>query len=69
MGLEAALESTLRGQWGGQQVEVDSSGRVIRVIGEKPSISGQDVQVTLDLELQQAAEKSPRQSYRCDCRY
>ena len=58
MGLEMALEPRLRGQWGGQQVEVDSSGRVLSVIGEKPSISGQDVQITLDLELQRAAEKA-----------
>ncbi len=56
MGLEMALEETLRGQWGGQQVEVDSSGNVLSVIGEKPSISGQDVRITLDLELQKAAE-------------
>jgi penicillin-binding protein 2 len=58
MGLEAALEPQLRGQWGGQQVEVDSSGRVLSVIGEKPSISGKDVQITLDLKLQQAAEEA-----------
>ena len=58
MGLESALESTLRGQWGGQQVEVDSSGRVLSVIGEKRSESGQDVQTTLDLELQRAAEEA-----------
>ncbi|MEL7051443.1 MAG: penicillin-binding protein 2 [Cyanobacteria bacterium J06588_5] len=56
MGLEMALERTLRGKWGGQQVEVDSSGTVLSVIGEAPSISGQDIQTTLDLELQQAAE-------------
>lgn len=58
MGLEAALEDKLRGQWGGQQVEVDSSGRVLSVIGEKPSVSGQNVQTTLDLKLQQAAEEA-----------
>ncbi len=58
MGLEMALEPTLRGQWGGQQVEVDSGGRVLSVIGEKPSISGQDVQITLDLELQRVAEEA-----------
>ena len=58
MGLEMALEPTLRGVWGGQQVEVDSSGNVLSVIGEKPSKSGQDVQITLDLELQKAAEKA-----------
>ncbi|EDX83834.1 Penicillin-binding Protein dimerisation domain family [Synechococcus sp. PCC 7335] len=58
MGLEMALESQLRGEWGGQQVEVDSSGRVLSIIGEKPSISGQDVQTTLDIELQRAAEEA-----------
>ncbi len=58
MGVEMALEPTLRGQWGGQQVEVDSSGRVLKVIGEKPSVSGQDVQLTLDMDLQQAAEQA-----------
>lgn len=58
MGLEMALESTLRGKWGGQQVEVDSSGNVLSVIGEEPSLSGQDVQISLDLGLQRAAEEA-----------
>lgn len=58
MGLEAALEDKLRGTWGGQQVEVDSSGRVLSVIGEKPPVSGQNVQTTLDLKLQKAAEEA-----------
>ena len=58
MGIELAMEETLRGQWGGEQVEVDSSGRVLSVIGEKPSVSGQDVQITLDLELQRVAEQT-----------
>lgn len=56
MGAEAAFESQLRGTWGGQQVEVDSAGRVIRILGSKPAKSGNDVQLTLDLELQRAAE-------------
>ncbi|MEM8805197.1 MAG: penicillin-binding protein 2 [Cyanobacteria bacterium P01_G01_bin.38] len=56
MGAEAAFESSLRGEWGGQQVEVDSTGRVISILGQKPSKSGQDVQITLDLDLQRSAE-------------
>lgn len=55
-GAESAFEATLRGQWGGQQVEVDSAGRIIQILGEKPSVSGRDVQLTLDSELQRAAE-------------
>ena len=58
MGAEAAFESQLQGEWGGQQVEVDSSGRVISVLGNKPAISGNDVQLTLDLELQKLAEQA-----------
>ncbi|MEM6426747.1 MAG: penicillin-binding protein 2 [Cyanobacteria bacterium P01_H01_bin.119] len=56
MGAESAFEPQLRGVWGGQQVEVDSAGRVVRILGQKPSESGQDVQLTLDLELQKVAE-------------
>jgi penicillin-binding protein 2 len=56
MGAEAAFESMLQGEWGGQQVEVDSSGRVISVLGDKPAVSGNDVQLTIDIE---AAESSP----------
>ena len=58
MGAEAAFEPQLQGEWGGQQVEVDSSGRVISVLGNKPAISGNDVQLTLDLELQKLAEQA-----------
>ncbi len=56
MGVEAAFESTLRGEWGGQQVEVDGMGRVLEVIGEKPAIAGEDVTLTLDLDIQKVAE-------------
>jgi penicillin-binding protein 2 len=56
MGAEAAFQDTLHGEWGGQQVEVDSSGRIISILGDKPPIAGQDVQLTLDLDLQKAAE-------------
>ncbi|NEQ34024.1 MAG: penicillin-binding protein 2 [Leptolyngbya sp. SIO4C5] len=56
MGAEAAFEPQLRGVWGGQQVEVDSSGRIIKVLGEKPATSGNDISLTINLDLQRAAE-------------
>ena len=56
MGAESAFESTLHGAWGGQQVEVDSAGRIISILGEKPAVAGQDIQLTIDLDLQRAAE-------------
>jgi penicillin-binding protein 2 len=58
MGVEATYEKLLRGEWGGQQVEVDGTGQVVRVLGKKPTQTGKDVQLTLDLELQKAAEKA-----------
>ncbi len=58
MGVENAYEKTLRGEWGGQQVEVDGKGRPIRVLGEKQAKAGNDIHLTLDLNLQKAAEKA-----------
>lgn len=56
MGIESTYESVLRGEWGGQQVEVDGLGQVVRVLGQKPTQPGRDVMLTLDLGLQKAAE-------------
>jgi penicillin-binding protein 2 len=56
MGLEYTLESRLRGEWGGTQVEVDGSGKLQQFLGQKVSKSGQDVTITIDLELQKVAE-------------
>lgn len=56
MGAEAAFESQLRGEWGGQQVEVDGLGQVVQFLGTVPAKAGQDVRLTIDLEIQKAAE-------------
>ncbi|GAB1540143.1 penicillin-binding protein 2 [Scytonema sp. NUACC21] len=58
MGVEKAYEKTLRGEWGGQQVEVDGRGRPIRVLGEKQAKAGNDIRLTIDLNVQLAAEKA-----------
>ena len=58
MGVEQAFEDRLRGEWGGQQVEVDGKGRVLRVLGQKQAKAGKDVRLTLDLDVQKAAEKA-----------
>ena len=57
-GVEKAFESHMRGEWGGQQVEVNAAGQVQRILGEKPARAGQDLRLTLDLPLQQAAERA-----------
>ncbi len=58
MGIESAYEDELRGTWGGQQVEVDGSGRIVRILGQKLSLPGKDITLTLDLDVQKAAEKA-----------
>ncbi|BAQ63309.1 cell division protein FtsI [Geminocystis sp. NIES-3709] len=58
MGAEAGFESELRGEWGGILMERDGSGKVIRKLGIKEAKAGNDVTLTLDLELQKVAEKA-----------
>lgn len=58
LGIEAAYEQQLRGTWGGNQIEVDGSGRIIRILGQKPPIAGTDVKLALDIDVQKAAEKA-----------
>ena len=57
-GVEKAYESHLRGEWGGQQVEVNAAGQVQRILGDKPARAGKDLRLTLDLPLQLAAERA-----------
>ena len=57
-GLEKSYESHLRGEWGGQQLEVNAAGRVQRVLGDKPARPGRDLRLTIDLDLQRAAERA-----------
>ena len=57
-GVEKQFEGHLRGEWGGQQVEVNAAGQVQRIIGDKSANAGQDLRLTLDLALQQAAERA-----------
>jgi penicillin-binding protein 2 len=56
MGVEESYEKQLRGEWGGQQVEVDGAGQVLRILGQKQAKAGKDLHVTLDLGVQKAAE-------------
>ena len=56
-GIEAAFESELRGQWGGEMLEIDSIGTVQRSLGLKLPKAGKDIKLTLDLDLQLTAEK------------
>ena len=51
-GLERRWEELLRGQSGGQQVEVDALGRRMRVLHEVSDVPGYTMHLTLDRQLQ-----------------
>jgi penicillin-binding protein 2 len=56
-GVEKSLDLQLRGKHGGQKVEVDSKGRVVRKdpAGDVKPTPGQDVVLTLDADIQNRA--------------
>ncbi|MCX5711749.1 MAG: penicillin-binding protein 2, partial [Candidatus Omnitrophica bacterium] len=55
-GIEEKYDYYLRYEEGALSVEVDHRGRFIRTIGFKPPQDGRDISLTLDLEMQKAAE-------------
>jgi len=59
VGIEATYEEALRGKKGRQIVEEDVLGRIVRVIEEQTtSVPGDNVYLTLDLDLQQFVEEA-----------
>jgi penicillin-binding protein 2 len=57
-GVEKTYENLLRGRRGGQQVEVNATGQVVRVINSVDAIPGQNIVLTIDHDTQIAAENA-----------
>lgn len=55
-GVERSYEAELRGVTGYEQVEVNAQGRTIRVLEGRAPTAGQNLYLSLDIRLQQAAE-------------
>ena len=55
-GIEYFYEDLIRGEWGGEMIEVNSLGKFQKSLGIKPSIKGKDIDLTIDLNLQLVAE-------------
>lgn len=53
-GIEQHYEDRLHGQAGVERVEINVEGRVLRVLERMPAESGENLHLSLDLELQQA---------------
>ena len=70
-GLEETLEQNLRGQPGGQRVELTARGKLVRELEPKPDRSGNTVQLAIDADLQEfAARRLGEESGSCvvlDC--
>ncbi|HZJ18569.1 MAG TPA: penicillin-binding protein 2 [Patescibacteria group bacterium] len=60
MGIEREYESTLKGVDEKQLIEVDSSGKTVRKLGETDPIPGKDIKITIDLKLQKAAYEATK---------
>ncbi|MBK7470454.1 MAG: penicillin-binding protein 2 [Betaproteobacteria bacterium] len=56
VGIELSYESELHGTTGLEEVEVDAGGRAVRLVSRTPPISGNNLQLSLDIKLQQVAE-------------
>ena len=70
-GLEETLEQQLRGEPGGQRVELTARGKLVRELTPKPDRSGATVQLAIDSDLQEyAARRLGEESGSCvilDC--
>ncbi|GGW77162.1 penicillin-binding protein 2 [Alteromonas halophila] len=58
LGIEKYHEELLHGEVGYQQVEVNSQGRIIRVLNVDPPVPGKDIVLNIDLELQMEAQRA-----------
>ena len=57
-GLERVYDKEGRGINGGDQVEVDVSGRPVQLLGRQSPVPGNDLVLTIDKHLQEAAEQA-----------
>jgi penicillin-binding protein 2 len=57
-GVEESYDAIVRGQDGSHDVLVDSHGREVGKLGTEPSKPGQSLKLTIDLDIQRAAENA-----------
>jgi penicillin-binding protein 2 len=57
-GVEQSYDQLLRGQDGSQDIIVDSHGREVGILGREPAVPGQGLKLTIDLDIQKAAEQA-----------
>jgi penicillin-binding protein 2 len=56
LGIEYTHERELHGTTGVEEVEVDAGGRAVRTLSRTPPVAGNNLRLSIDIKLQQAAE-------------
>jgi penicillin-binding protein 2 len=56
-GVELSMEQALHGKWGKVVYEVDANNRIVRELSYEAPVNGEDVQLSIDLDLQQYTER------------
>lgn len=56
-GIEYEFEKLLRGKDGGRRIEVDAAGREVRLLSEIKPVPGNNIFLSIDLEIQKIVEK------------
>lgn len=59
-GVEKTYEEVLRGEKGSEELEVNAAGRPLRVLDSRAAIPGHNLVLTIDLDIQRAAENALR---------
>lgn len=57
-GIESAFEDRLKGSKGAQIVKLNKQGRILETLGVREAYPGQNIQLTIDSDVQAAAEKA-----------
>lgn len=57
-GVEAQYEKILRGAYGKKQIEVDALGRQTAVLAQENPVAGDDIILSIDIDLQKKAEET-----------
>jgi penicillin-binding protein 2 len=56
-GVELSMEGVLHGKWGEVTYEVDANNRIVRQLSYEAPVNGEDIQLSIDMPLQQYAER------------
>ncbi len=58
MGAEAVFEERLRGRDGRELVEIDATGKILRVLGRDAQLAGENITLSLDAGIEEAAARA-----------